>query len=198
VLVGVAVGVSVGVAVGVCVGVAVGVFVGVWVGVAVAVSVGVQIDVWTQPVVESQLSAVQGSPSSQLSGVWTQPVAGLQLSTEQALPSSQLIIEPRQPLTGSQVLLMHLLPSLQSIGVYVQTRGVPTQEVVVHALAFVQIDEDLWHCPLTQLLGKHGSSGLGVGGGGGGASQIITFEHPKRGSHESFVHPLPSSQLTGV
>lgn len=59
----------------------------------------------------------------------------------------------------------------------------------MHAFLVKQWLVDDWHCPLTQLLVKHGSTGL---------SQLITFEHPKRGSHESFVHPLPSSQLTGV
>jgi hypothetical protein len=37
------------------------------------------------------VSTVQGSPSSQLTGLWTQPTVGSHESTVQALPSSQLI-----------------------------------------------------------------------------------------------------------
>jgi hypothetical protein len=73
---------------------------------------------WVQVPVASQLSEVQGLPSSQLLFRWMQaPVAGMHASFVQALPSSQFIGVPThrgpEPVTVQRSLVVHALPSSQ-------------------------------------------------------------------------------------
>jgi hypothetical protein len=78
---------------------------------------GQTIGVCAQPVTASQLSTVQGLPSSQIFGVLTQPVWGLQVSTVHALLSSQTTGVWTQPIAGSQESTVHRLLSVQLTGV---------------------------------------------------------------------------------
>ena len=124
-----------------------------------------------EPVSESQLSSVQGSPSSQKVAECMQPVSLLQESVVHALPSSQVSVKT-QPLLVWQLSEVQARLSLQLIAVFRQKphsmiggSGLPvgmtsnTQESVVHALPSAQ-SVSLKHSPLPSQTGSSAAARL--------------------------------------
>ena len=85
----------------------------------------------TQPLAESQESAVQASASSQVMVSKTQPVPLSQLSAVQASASLQVRVSKTQPVAGSQLSLVQALAS--SHATTVVTQAPSSQKSLVHS-----------------------------------------------------------------
>jgi hypothetical protein len=106
---------------------------------------------WQAPAI-SQLSAVQGFPSSQLTAPDAQPPPEHASPTVQAFPSEHMavLLVKEHPVTGSQLSSVHGLPSLQTSGV--PAVQVPAWHVSspLHRLVSAQLTPvscEKAHCP---------------------------------------------------
>src|SRR6266542_1498627 len=173
---------------------------------------------WWQPVAGSQLSMVQGSLSSQLTGVKTQPIAGSQVSVVHALLSLHGAFGVNtQPIAGSQVSVVHALLSLH--GAFgVNTQPVAGSQVsVVHALlslhgAFGVNTQPSFGSQVSvvhALLSLHGAFGVNTQPVAGSQVSVVhallslhggfgVKTQPVAGSQVSVVHALLSLHTSGV
>src|SRR6266545_187377 len=148
---------------------------------------------WWQPVAGSQLSMVQGSLSSQLTGVKTQPIAGSQVSVVHALLSLHGGFGVNtHPVAGSQVSVVHASLSLH--GAF----GVNTQPVAGSQVSVVHA-----------LLSLHGAFGVNTQPSFGSQVSVVhallslhgafgVKTQPVAGSQVSVVHALLSLHTSGV
>jgi hypothetical protein len=144
-----------------------------------------------QPVAGSQLSVVQGLPSSQRRGSPPQLPRSQMSATVQALPSSQLavLLLNTQPDAGAQESSVHGLLSLHTIGVPTQPVAGSQLSVVQALLSLQTMGEVVQPVAALQESAVQALPSL---------HEIGANTQPVAGLHESVVQALLSLHTTGV